>query len=129
LPQIPAWKLVCSLQTDRTGEALMALLTTRFDSIEEAQEYIGLLREVVDETRSFVTQELAVTAAGTSARHDDALRLVDYKLVQLHEHLRASGRLLNDLRTLRRILYSERGGTADPSSAEELSSARTYTSR
>jgi hypothetical protein len=81
---------------------------TRFDSIEEAQEYIRLLREVVVETRGIVQEDLAEPIVDESARRVDALRLVDHKLEQLHQHLVTSGRLLNDLRTLRRALYRER---------------------
>jgi hypothetical protein len=40
----------------------------------------------------------------TAGRRLDALRLVDYKLTQLEHHLMTAGRLLNDLRALRRLL-------------------------
>jgi hypothetical protein len=81
---------------------------TRFDSIEEAQEYLGLLREVVSETREIVHADMAEPVPDDSGRRVDALRLVDHKLEQLHQHLVTSGRLLNDLRMLRRALYGER---------------------
>lgn len=77
---------------------------TAFDTIESAQEFLGLLREAVDEskltTESDIKQE--------EGRNLDALRLVLYKLEKLEQHLKASGRLLNDLRTLRRLLLEER---------------------
>jgi hypothetical protein len=85
----------------------MTPLTHRFESIEEAQEYVRLLREVVAETQSLIGQDIA-ELNGEIGRQGDALKLVDYKLRQLSEHLRSSSRLLNDLRTLRRILYGER---------------------
>lgn len=81
---------------------------SRFESIEEAQEYIRLLREVVTDTRGIVLSDLSEIAPGDSPRREDALRLVEYKLEQLHQHLATSGRLLNDLRTLRRAIYGER---------------------
>jgi hypothetical protein len=87
---------------------MSARLISRFDSIEEAQEYIRLLREVVTETRESVRHDMAEPAGGDSRRRRDALMLVDYKLEQLHQHLATSSRLLNDLRTLRRALYGER---------------------
>lgn len=77
---------------------------TAFDTIESAQEFLGLLREAVDEskltTESDIKQE--------DGRNLDALRIVLYKLEKLEQHLKASGRLLNDLRTLRRLLLEER---------------------
>jgi hypothetical protein len=39
---------------------------------------------------------------------------VAYKLERLAEHARSSRRLLNDLRTLRRLLLDERHGDAIP---------------
>jgi hypothetical protein len=37
-----------------------------------------------------------------------ALRIVEFKLDKLEQHLKTSSRLLNDLRTLRRLLLDER---------------------
>jgi hypothetical protein len=87
---------------------MSARSTSRFNSIEEAQEYIRLLREVVVETRDSVRDDMADPPLGASERREDAIRLVDYKLDQLEQHLSTSSRLLNDLRTLRRALYGER---------------------
>ena len=42
-------------------------------------------------------------------RRLDALRIVDHKLNHLRQNLLASLILLNDLRTLRRLLLAERG--------------------
>jgi len=89
----------------------MTPLSHRFESIEEAQEYVRLLREVVDETQSLIREDIA-GSEGETGRRPDALCLVEYKLAQLREHLRSSGRLLNDLRSLRRILYRERDAVA-----------------
>jgi hypothetical protein len=80
-----------------------------FDSIESAHEYVHLLRDALDETHATVRQDIAgVTGPTEAERRLDALRLVDYKLDQLRAHITAAGRLLNDLRTLRRLLLSER---------------------
>jgi hypothetical protein len=38
----------------------------------------------------------------------EAVRLALYKLEKLEQHIKASRRLLNDLRTLRRLLFEER---------------------
>jgi hypothetical protein len=88
---------------------------THFDSIEEAHDYLGVLRQIVEETQALILEESDDTDLGQAGRRLDALRLVSYKLGQLDGHLAASSRLLNDLRTLRRALYGERKG--QPTSA------------
>jgi hypothetical protein len=96
-------------------QTFMTPLSYRFESIEEAQEYVRLLGEVVDETQTLLREEIAGDVQG-SARRSQALALVEYKLTQLREHLGSSGRLLNDLRTLRRMLYGERASQLAASS-------------
>jgi hypothetical protein len=81
---------------------------TPFDSIESAHEYVTLLTQQVDEVTASLAEDLELAAAQGEARHLDALRLVDFKLRQLGEHLTRSRRLLNDLRALRRLLLTER---------------------
>jgi len=39
------------------------------------------------------------------------LRVVDYNLEKLQRHLSVSGRTLNDLRSLRRLIHEERTAT------------------
>jgi hypothetical protein len=84
-----------------------------FDSIESAHEYVTLLREVLVDAQATIQHEIASPSAEATRRHLDALRLVDYKLRALEQHFVASGRLLNDLRTLRRYLRDERTTTSD----------------
>src|SRR5262245_34449005 len=85
-----------------------SMADTPFESIESAHEYVGLLvTQVEDVARSLESDISEATAAG-GGRHLDALRLVDYKLTQLQHHLQTSGRILNDLRALRRLLFAER---------------------
>jgi hypothetical protein len=82
---------------------------TPFDSIEGALEYVSLLVESVQEAREDIEGELEqARREPDAARRADALQLVAYKLDRLSEHSRASRRLLNDLRTLRRLLLDER---------------------
>jgi hypothetical protein len=80
---------------------------TAFDTIESAQEFLGLLREAVEEAKQTAEADI-FEGDSTTTRQMDALRLVLYKLEKLEQHLRISGRLLNDLRTLRRLLLEER---------------------
>lgn len=83
-------------------------MNTPFETIESAQEFLALLREAVDDARSNVGVDMIAETNLGSTRRLDALRLVSYKLEKLEQHLKASGRLLNDLRTLRRLLLDER---------------------
>ncbi len=77
---------------------------TPFDSIESAHEYISLLSTQVGVVEGDIAEEIALAANESAARRMDALRLVDYKVKQLKQHLIASSRILNDLRALRRLL-------------------------
>jgi hypothetical protein len=79
-----------------------------FDSIESAREFIELLAEAIQEARQEV--ETDITRAGTAGedRRKQALQLVSYILSRLSVHITTSRRILNDLRTLRRLLLQER---------------------
>ena len=79
---------------------------TPFDSIESAHEYVGLLSTQVGVVESDIADEITLAANEGAVRRVDALRLVDYKIKQLQQHLIASSRILNDLRALRRLLLT-----------------------
>jgi len=81
---------------------------TPFDNIESAHEYLGLLAQAVDEARQNVETDIADETNSKSPRRLDALRLVVYKLDKLGQHIKNGRRLLNDLRTLRRLMLEER---------------------
>lgn len=84
---------------------------TPFDSIESAQEYIALLEQAIQEAKETVEVDLS-GADGQAARRVEALRIVLFKLEKLHHHSKATRRLLNDLRSLRRLLLDERSAAA-----------------
>jgi len=86
----------------------MANDRTPFDSIEGSLEYIGLLREAIGTTRKSVDAETLIATSEGAARRLEALQLVAYKLDRLAWHIDGSRRILNDLRTLRRLLLGER---------------------
>ena len=86
----------------------MAHQRTPFDSIEGALEYVGLLGEAIQKARTDVQAEVARARSESLARQLDALLLAAYKLDRLAAHIKAGHRLLNDLRTLRRLLLGER---------------------
>lgn len=81
---------------------------TPFDSIEGAQEYLALMIETVIEARQSAEADMALNGNSQLPRRQEALRLVLYKLEKLEQHIKVSRRLLNDLRTLRRLLFEER---------------------
>ena len=80
-----------------------------FQTLESAHGFVGLLRAAVDDAYGSILEEIAMAedTAGTERRLD-ALRLVDHKLNKLRQNVLASLVLLNDLRTLRRLLNGER---------------------
>jgi hypothetical protein len=81
---------------------------TPFDSIEGSHEYVALLAEAVDEARREVDAEIAIAVAEDAGRRREALQLVAYNLAKLDLHMKTSRRILNDLRSLRRLLLAER---------------------
>jgi len=83
---------------------------TPFDNIESAQEYLALLSQALEEAKQNAEADILGQVYSEQARRRDALRLVLYNLEKLEHHIKASRRLLNDLRTLRRLLLEERVG-------------------
>ncbi|MFZ3264684.1 MAG: hypothetical protein WA172_11850 [Terriglobales bacterium] len=81
---------------------------TPFDSIENAQDYLHLLLETIVDSRNDIADDLRGAEQAKSERRLEALRLVQYKLEKLEQHLRSGSRTLNDLRSLRRLLLEER---------------------
>jgi hypothetical protein len=85
---------------------------TPFDSIENAHLYIRLLVEAIVEAKGEIAADLDVLANAKSDRRVQALQIVQFKLDKLEQNLQNSSRLLNDLRTLRRLLLEERSEPA-----------------
>lgn len=82
---------------------------TPFDNIESSHEYVCLLTKAVEEALLEIDADIA------AAFHDDetkrrreALQLVRFHLAKLSGHMTSSRRILNDLRSLRRLLLEER---------------------
>lgn len=82
---------------------------TPFDNIEGSHEYVAMLAEALDEARSEVDAEIAAAERDGADRRKEALLLVSFNLAKLNLHITTSRRILNDLRTLRRLLLAERG--------------------
>src|ERR1700687_5970357 len=92
----------------RAISAITRARETPFDSIEGAHEYVSLLAEALEEAQSAIEHDTSIAAlTKNDERRVEALRVVNYKLSQLRGHLASSRRILNDLRTLRRLLLRE----------------------
>jgi hypothetical protein len=93
----------------RKGVFVSEPAETPFDSIEGSHEYVAMLADAVDEARRDVEGQIAAAEHDGADRRKEALLLVSYNLAKLNLHITASRRILNDLRTLRRLLLAERG--------------------
>jgi hypothetical protein len=81
---------------------------TPFDSLESSHEYVALMAEIIEDVRQDIEEEIARATAEKEERRKEALQLVCYHLSKLSAHMTSSRRILNDLRSLRRLLFSER---------------------
>ena len=96
---------------------------TPFDSIEGSHEYVAMLAESLSEARRDVEAEVAAAERDGAERRKQALLLVAYNLAKLHLHITTSRRILNDLRSLRRLLLAERGLTSTDEGQDEVPTA------
>jgi hypothetical protein len=81
---------------------------TPFDNIESSHEYVCLLAEAIEVALAEVDADIALAGADGADRRKEALQLVHFKMNKLQGHMTASRRILNDLRSLRRLLLEER---------------------
>ena len=83
---------------------------TPFDNIEASLEYVSLLTEAVKEAIGEVEEAISVAAdeGPAAGRRKEVLQLVHLNLTKLSIRMTSSRRILNDLRTLRRLLLDER---------------------
>jgi hypothetical protein len=95
---------------------------TPFETIENAHDYVRLLREQVLSLETEIVEGIGVAVEESATRRVDTIRLVvDYKLKQLDHHLGASSRILNDIRALVRLLT---GGSRERAASGPLRSSR-----
>jgi len=87
---------------------------TPFDTIDNAHQYVQLLVEAIAESKNEIEADLAAAVKAKSERRIEALRIVQFKMNKLEQLLTNSSVLLNDLRTLRRLLLDERPDPAAP---------------
>lgn len=79
-----------------------------FDSIEDAHDFMTLLTQTVFETKLEIEGDVQRESSSNYPRRAEALKLALYTLSRLEFHMSRSRRILNDLRTLRRLLFEER---------------------
>ena len=88
-----------------------------FDSIESAYDFFRLLSEAVAEAKQDIEEQIQGQvqreSGSQSSRRLDALRVVFYSVAKLEFHIHCSRRILNDLRSLRRLLFEERAASKD----------------
>lgn len=89
---------------------------TPFDSVENTQEYFRLLSDTLLEVEGEIEGDLLAAHDAKSLRRVEALHLVLFKLRKLEDHVKACSPLLNDLRSLRRLLLNERVGIEEAKS-------------
>ena len=77
-----------------------------FDSIESAYDFVRILGSAVADAKRDLEED--IRRESKSSRRLDALRLAFYNLDKLELHVNRSRRILNDLRSLRRLLFEER---------------------
>jgi len=79
-----------------------------FDSIESAHEFVAFLAGRIEEAIKEVQGHSDQARAESNERRVEALAVALLKMNQLSTHMQKSRRILNDLRTLRRLLFQER---------------------
>ena len=85
---------------------------TPFDSVEGAHEYLSLLSDAIQDAKNEIEADIRAAEDPKFPRRLEALRLVSFKLEKLEQHVKGGRRVLNDLRTLRRLLLDEREESA-----------------
>jgi hypothetical protein len=96
-------------------------LENPFHSIESAYDFVMLLAATVSEAKRELEADIEREAKLNVSRRLDALRVALYNLKKLEPHLSRSRRLLNDLRTWRRLLFEERTQTPAVSTTQSES--------
>ena len=102
-----------------------------FDSVESANEFVTLVAQVALETKRDIEADLQRAITSNFPRRVEALQIIAHSLDTLEMHMKQSRRILNDLRSLRRLLLGERanGTMAVPPKSIRTARARSLPSR
>jgi len=95
-------------------------IASTFDSIESAHEFVGLLAEAVAMAKQELDEDVQRESNTKFPRRLQALRVALYNVDKLELHMRKSRTILNDLRTLRRLLFEERTAKAAPAQPQPI---------
>jgi len=95
-------------------------IESTFDSIESAHEFVGLLAEAVTVAKQELEADVQRESNSKFPRRLQALRVALYNVEKLQLHMSKSRTILNDLRTLRRLLFEERTAQAAPGQAKPI---------
>src|SRR5678809_1570932 len=79
-----------------------------FETIESAQKFLRLLSTAISDAKQEVESDVQRTESSEHPRRKDAIQIAAYSLQKLEGHVKQSNRILNDLRTLLRLLFEER---------------------
>ena len=98
---------------------------SQFDSIESAHDFVSMFADSVADAKREIETDMQREVKVNASRRLDALRLAAYNLEKLELHLNKSRRILNDLRSLRRLLFEERTATRPAAGAKPAQKAAT----
>jgi len=79
-----------------------------FDSIEGAHEYMNILANTALEVVADLKRDRDIALRAGDKRRAQAIELAMFKLKMLDGYIFKSRRMLNDLRTIRRLILNER---------------------
>jgi hypothetical protein len=99
----------------------MSDMQNPFDSIESAQDFMGLLSEAIGEAIRDVEDDRKAGQNEGQERRVEALNLALYKLKLLDEHVIRSQRLLKDLGSIRRLLVGDQPDVEEEDNSDEAS--------
>jgi hypothetical protein len=95
-----------------------------FDSIESAHQFVELFVKAVFESKRDIDTDVEREKGSNVPRRLEALQIVAYKLEALELCLTKSRRILNDLRSLRRLLFDERASGTQASRPKSSDTAK-----
>jgi hypothetical protein len=95
-------------------------LENPFSSIEDAHDFMTLMAQTVFETKLDIEADVQRESSSNYPRRAEALKLTLYTLSRLEFHMERSQRILNDLRTLRRLLFEERTASAQKTEVQKI---------
>ncbi len=79
-----------------------------FDSIESAHDFMTILAETVLDAMKDLHRDHQIALRDGETRRAQAIELAIFKAKSLNCYVHKSRRTLNDLRTIRRLILSER---------------------